>query len=198
MPRVRLAAPADHEPLDDVARFVHLFLRDGRQAGPPRGLGHEGQGHHRGAGQVVAGLLVADVQERPHTPGGGEHRHRALHIDPDVTGVHRHRVRLGRGQAGGEGVVHQQPPYVAEGDMPDQILDVHAAVAEGAPFPVGLGDLRLKRDNAFETGPEVGHLPSSRLLVSDVTHSRARSGGRGGGWRTPLPDQFNLAGSTYW
>ena len=68
----------------------------------------------------------------------------------------------------------QQAPHVAEGDVPDQILDVHAAVAEGAPFPVGLGDLRLKRDNAFETGPEVGHLPSARLLVSDVTHSRAR------------------------
>jgi len=33
--------------------------------------------------------------------------------------------------------------------------------------------------------------------VSDVTPLPGL-GGRGGGWRTPLPDQFNLAGSAYW
>ena len=77
--------------------------------------------------------------------------------------MHRYRVRAGRGQAGGEGVVHQQAPHVAEGDVPDQVLDVDAAVAEGSPLPVRLGDLRLERDNAFEPGPELGHLP---LLAS--------------------------------
>ena len=40
---------------------------------------------------------------------------------------------------------------------PDELLDVDAAIAEGAALAVGLGDLGLDGDDAFETRLEVAH-----------------------------------------
>jgi hypothetical protein len=37
----------------------------------------------------------------------------------------------------------------------DEFLDVHAPVAEGAALLVGLGDLGLERDDAFEARLEI-------------------------------------------
>ena len=101
-----------------------------RLAEPAGGLGDERQRHDRGPGEVVAGLLVADVQQLVHAPGGREHGQGALHVDPDVTGVHRDRVGLGGRQPGRELVVDQQAPDVPVGDVADELLDVDAAVAE--------------------------------------------------------------------
>jgi hypothetical protein len=39
----------------------------------------------------------------------------------------------------------------------DELLDVDAAIAENAAFAVGLGDLGLDGDDAFEARLEVGH-----------------------------------------
>jgi hypothetical protein len=39
--------------------------------------------------------------------------------------------------------------------VPDELLDVDAAVAERAAFAVGLGDLRFDRDDALEPRLEV-------------------------------------------
>ena len=86
--------------------------------------------------------------------------------------MHRDRVRLGRRQAGREGVIHQQAPDVAVGHVPDQFLDVHPAVAERAAFLVGLGDLRLERDDALQSGREVGHLPCLHLLCQLLAGAR--------------------------
>ena len=41
--------------------------------------------------------------------------------------------------------------------MPDELLDVDPAIAERAPFAVGLGDLRLDGDDALQTWLEVVH-----------------------------------------
>jgi len=39
----------------------------------------------------------------------------------------------------------------------DQILDVDASVPECAALSIRFGDLRLERDDSFESGYEVGH-----------------------------------------
>jgi hypothetical protein len=76
--------------------------------------------------------------------------------------VHRDGERLGRWEARTELAVDQEGPDVAEGDLADQVLDVDAAVAQGAAVLVGFGDLRLEGDDAFQAGYEVvGHLACS-------------------------------------
>ena len=160
---VGLAAPADHEAFDDGLGLVDLALRDHGQALAAGGLGDVRQGHDGGAGEVVAGLLVVDVEERACRPQhGGEHGERGLDVDADVAGVDRDRERLGGRQAGVEGAVDEQAPDVAEGDVADQVLDVDAAVAQGAALLVRFGDLRLERDDSFEPGYEVGHQAAPR------------------------------------
>lgn len=146
---VGLAAPADHEPFDHGLGLVDLALRDHGQALAARGLGDVGQGHDGGPGEVVAGLGGVDVQQGFEAPGGGEHGEGGLDVDPDVAGVHGDGEGLGGRQAGVEGPVDEQAPDVAEGDVPDQVLDVDAAVAKGAALLVGFGDLRLERDDSL-------------------------------------------------
>jgi hypothetical protein len=77
--RIGLAAPADEEALGDRGGLVDLGLRHGRPAGAARGLRDEGERHHRRPREVVAGLLVGDVDEGLEPPLGAEHRQRGLH-----------------------------------------------------------------------------------------------------------------------
>ncbi len=69
-------------------------------------------------------------------------------------------IGSGNGSAGAQSVaepaVDQQRPHVAEGDpVPDQVLDVHPAVAQRAAVLVGLGDLGGEGDDAFQARDEV-------------------------------------------
>jgi hypothetical protein len=113
-------------------------------------------------GELLAGLVRVDVQQRPVAPDRGQHRQGCLHVDPDVTGVHRDRERLGRGQARAELAVDQQGPHVAEGHLADQVLDVDPPVTECPAVLVGFGDLGLEGNDALEAGYEVvGHLACS-------------------------------------
>src|SRR2546423_57393 len=82
---------------------------------------------------------------------------RALNVHADIAGMDGDREGLGGREAGVERAVDQEPPDVAEGDAPDEILDVDTAVAECAAFLVRFGDLRLERYDSFEPGYEVGH-----------------------------------------
>ena len=91
--------------------------------------------------RFVAGLVVVDVEQRLEPPHRGELREGRLHVDPDVAGVHRQRERLGRRQARVELVVDEQPPDLAEGHPPDEVVDVDPPVAQRATLLVGLGDL---------------------------------------------------------
>ena len=162
VPGVGLAPPADHEPLDDGLGLVDAALRHRRDADAAGGLGDVGQRHDGGPGELLAGLLGVDVEQRLVAPDRGEHRQGRLHVDAHVTGVHRDRERLGRRESGTELAVDQEGPDVAEGDLADQVLDVDAAVAQRAAVLVRFGDLRLEGDDAFQAGYEVvGHLACS-------------------------------------
>ena len=153
---VGLAAPTDHEPLDDGVRLVDLALGHHRAVLAAGGLGDERQGHHRGAREILADLLGVDVQHRPEAPDRSELRQGALDVDPYVTGVDREREGLGRRQAGVELVVDEQAPDVTEGHPPDQVVDVDAAVAQRATLLVRFGNHRLEGDDALKAWPEVG------------------------------------------
>src|SRR3954469_7096092 len=153
---VGLTAPTDHEPLDDRLAFVDALLRHHRLAQTTRGLRDERHRGDRASSQVVARLLVVDVEQLLHAPRRSEGRERALHVDADVTGVHRHRERLRRRQARGEAPVHQTAPDGAVEKPPDKVFDVDAAIAQRGTFLVRLGDLGLESDDAFQTGLEDG------------------------------------------
>ena len=64
---------------------------------------------------------------------------------------------LGRRHPRLEAVVHQQAPDLLEGVVPDELLDVDAAVAERGAFPVRLRDLGLEGDDALEAGSKLVH-----------------------------------------
>ncbi len=157
VPRVGFATPAGHEPLGDRRGLVHQALRDHGQPDATGGLRDEGQGHHRGPGEVLPGLVVADVEQLPQAPGGRQHGQRALHVDPDVTGMDRDRIRLGRRQPGREGIVDEKAPDMPVGDVADKLFNVNSPVAECAAFFVRLGDFRLEGDDAFKAWLEVRH-----------------------------------------
>ena len=154
--RVGLAAPADHEALGDGAGLVDLALRHHRLVEAAGRLPDERQGHDGGAGEVVAHLVGVDVERRLEAPHRGEHGERGLDVDAYVPGVHRQGIGLGRRQAGVELVVDEQAPDVAEVDVPDEVVDVDAAVAQRPTLLVRLGDGRLEGDDALEAGLEVG------------------------------------------
>ena len=142
-----------------------------RQADAAGGLRDERHRHDRDVREVVAGLVVVDVEQRLQAPRGREHRDGGLHVDADVAGVDRDRERLGGRQAGVELVVDEQAPDVAEGHLADEVLDVDAAVAQRAALLVGLGDLGLEGDDALESRHEVGHgvLPRRPLMRAHST-----------------------------
>src|SRR5438270_9809244 len=65
--------------------------------------------------------------------------------------------------------VDEQPPDLPERNDPDQVLDVHAAIAKRTARPVGLGDLSGEGDYALEARLNFGgggHL--MRLLAGAV------------------------------
>ena len=149
---VGLAAPADQKALRDRRRLVDLALGDGRLADPARRLSDERQRHHRRPREVVAGLLVGDVDQLTEAPLRGEHRQRRLHVDAGIARAHAQRVRLGRRQTRLQRAVDEQAPDLLERHGADQLLDVDAAVAQRAARAVGLGDLGGEGDHAFEAG----------------------------------------------
>jgi hypothetical protein len=76
-------------------------------------------------------------------------------------------VRLGLGHLGIQVAVDEQAPDVFVRVLPDELLDVHPAIAEGAALAVGLCDLGLDGDDALEARLEVAHtgrnLPGPQL-----------------------------------
>ena len=130
--------------------LVDLALRNRRLAGSARGLGDEGERHHGRPREVVARLLVGDVDQLAEAPLGREHRERGLHVDAGVARAHGERVRLGGGRPGLKRAVDEQAPHLLVGDGADEVLDVDAAVAQRAALAVGLGDLGGEGDDALE------------------------------------------------
>ena len=151
-------------------------LRDRRVPHAARGLRHEAQRHHRGAGEVVARLLVGDVDELLEAPLRGQRREGALHVDARVARADRQRIRYRRRQARLEGPVDEQAPDLLVGHAADELLDVDAAVAQRAALPVGLGDLGGEGDDALQAGLDFGHVGAHVASTgSGSGMSRARS-----------------------
>ena len=62
----------------------------------------------------------------------------------------------GRRQSGQQLAVDEQAPHLLERHVPDQLLDVDAAVAQRATGAVGLGDLGREGDDALEARLDFG------------------------------------------
>ena len=118
---------------------------------------------HRGRqpAQVELCLVIGDVDELSTTPLAAEMSRPRLQVGHRLPGRAMQGVRLGRLQARRERVVDEEPPDLLERDVPDELLDVDAAVAQRAAFPVGFGDLRLEGNDSLESGLEVVHRPES-------------------------------------
>ncbi len=69
-------------------------------------------------------------------------------------------MRLRLGHDGVEVVVDQQAPHPLVRVATHELSDVDAAIAQHTALAIRLGDLRLDRDDAFE----------SRLEVRDLAH----------------------------
>ena len=158
MLRIGLAAPAEQELLgrgpplrDDLVGRGLAPVRDG---GETRDDLH----HHRGeTTEILARLLVGDLVQLPELPLAGEPRGLRLQVGRRVAGQPRGLVRLGIGHLDAQVVVDEKTPDVLVWDVADELLDVDAAVAELPALAVGLGDLRLDGDDAFEPRLELVH-----------------------------------------
>ena len=188
---IGLAAPADQEALGDRLGLVDLALGDRRLADAAGRLGDERERHHRRPREVVARLLVGDVDQLRRSPTAGPSiAERGLDVHARVAGADAQRMRLGRRQSRQQLSVDEQPPHLLERDVADQLLDVDAAVAQRAARAVRLGDLGRERDYALEAGLNFGWLLSSRSCSwrrGLVVHSSDRAG-RGRLARRVRPD----------
>src|SRR5205823_11144757 len=90
-----------------------------------------------------------------------EHRLQVGHVP---AGAHL-QLAVGGRKAGLERLV-DEPPDLLERDDADELLDVDAAVPELPALAVGLGDLRLERDDAREARREIAH---ARAPAADRT-----------------------------
>jgi hypothetical protein len=154
---VRLAAPPRQEALGDGARPVDHGLGHGRAADAAGRLGHERQRHDRRPRELVARLLVGDVDDGLEAPLRAEHGQRGLHVDARVARADGQGMRLRGRQARLRGAVDEQAPDLLERHAADELLDVDAAVAERAALLVGLGDLGGEGDDALEAGLDFAH-----------------------------------------
>ena len=155
---IGLTAPSAHKALDNSRCFIDVTLRDHRLADSTRGLRDERQCHDGNMREVLPGHVIVNIQQRLKPPRGCEHRDRRLDVHTDVAGVDGDGEGLCRWQTRIELGVHEESPYVAVGDTSHKVFDIHAAVAQGAAFTVGLGDLGFEGDDAFESGDEVAHV----------------------------------------
>jgi hypothetical protein len=163
--RAGLAAPPDQEALRDRRGPVDLALRQRRAARAARGLRDERQRHHRGARQVVARVCLVDVDQRLQAPFRPQHGQRGLRVDARVARADGERMRLGGREPGLERAVDEQAPDLLERDAAHQLLDVDAAVAQGAAVAVGLSDLGGEGDHALEPGLDLDHVRSLRAVL---------------------------------
>ncbi len=153
--RSRKRSAAVFPPRDDVVGDgVLVAVGDPRRTCDDR---HDLRGE---PAEVVPRLLVGDLGDLPEAPDAGEPRDLGLCVRRRVAREGRGLVRVRLRHARLEALVDEEPPHLLVGDVPDELLDVDAPVAERTTLAIRLGDLRLDRDDAFE----------SRLEVRDFAH----------------------------
>ena len=164
--RVGLAPPLEEEALGGRLTLGDRLRRDPVVVpiGDSRRLGGDRDELGREAAQILARLVVRDVDQLLDAPLGAEPRGHGLEVGRRVPRQAAALVGLGGGQPRREALVDEQAPDLLEAVVADELLDVDAAVAERAALAVGLGDLGLERDDAFESGLEVAH----RLSLSSA------------------------------
>ena len=133
--------------------FADLGLGD-RRLLPARCLRDDRQGRARELREIVARLLVGDVDDLLHPPLRAERRERGLEVGGHGPARILELDPVDRLQRRVDVLVDEQPPDVLERVAADELLDVDAAIAERAAVLVRLGDLRLERDHAFEPRAE--------------------------------------------
>ena len=155
--RVGLASPAKEELLrrglpacdDLVGNGVRLPVGEPGRPGDDR--------HHlrREPAEILAHLLVGDLVELSELPFAGKPRRLRLEVGRCIACQSDRFVRLRIRHLRVDVVVDEQAPHVLVGDLPDERLDVDTAVAERSALAVGLHDLGLDGDDAFEAWSEV-------------------------------------------
>jgi hypothetical protein len=174
VPRVGLAAPANQELGGDVLALLDLGLGHRRLVAARR-LRDDRERRRREAGEVVARLFGLDVDQLLQAPLRAQRRERRLKVGHDRAARIMQLDPLRLRHARLEAPVDEQAPDLLEGVVPDELLDVDPPVPERRAFLVGLRDLRLERDHAFEPWPEVVHGPhasaSSGALLTECLHT---------------------------
>ena len=153
MPRVGLAAPADQELRGRVLALRDLGVRHRAAAVAARRLRDDRERRRREPGQIVARLLGVDVDEllRAPTSAPSVARPACRSAGTEPLGSCS-SIRSAGGMRRVDVLVDEQAPDVLERVTADELLDVDAAIAKRAAVLVGLRDLRLERDDAFEAG----------------------------------------------
>src|SRR5436190_1158844 len=155
--RIGLAAPSEQELLGSRPALRDHVVGDriGLAVGDTRRARNDPHHLRREAAEIFPCLLIGDLVELPELPLAGEPRRLGLQVGRRVAGEMRRLVRLGIGHLRLEVVIDEQPPDVLVRVVPHELLDVDAPITKHAAFPVGLGNLRLDGDDAFEARLEV-------------------------------------------
>ena len=157
---IRLAAPLEQEALGGRFALLDDLRRDpiGVAAGDPERLRRNREQCRREPAEILAGDVIGDVDELAEIPVGTERGGDRLQVGRRVARQAGVLARLGDRQPGLEALVHEQSPDLLEGAAADELLDVDAAVAERPALAIGLRDLRLEGDDAFQARLEVVHV----------------------------------------
>ena len=180
-------------PRDDVVRN-----RSRRAVGQASRASDDRHHLRRQPAEVLARLLVRDLVELAQAPMSREPRGLGLEIGRRVAGEARRLVRLGLGHHRVEVVVDEQAPDPLVRVPADELLDVDAPIAEDAALAVGLGDLGLDRDDAFEPRLEVARPRSfreGRYLTGIPQACQVRSAAADGPSRHPHSRRRDRAGA---
>ncbi len=176
VPGIGLAAPLEQEALGgDLAPFHHRAVDRPRVAvAETRRLRSDGEHQGGDASEVLARLVVGDVDQLVERPVRTEARRHRLQVGRRVACQVGCGVRLRRRQPGLRRLVHEEAPHLLEVHVADELLDVDAAVAERSTVAIGLRDLRLEGHDALESRLEIAHrspfpLGANRLLPRDGT-----------------------------
>ena len=166
VPGVGLAAPADQEALRDRGGLVDLRLRDRRPAHAACGLRHERERHHGHAREVVARLLVGDVDQLAEAPLRRELRERRLEVHARVAGAHRERMRLRRRQPRLVLPVHEQAPDLLVRDLARRAPRCPPRDSGAPRPPCRARRPSLERDDSLEPRRNLYQRHGRRILTS--------------------------------
>ena len=134
-----------------------------------RGPRHDRHELGRQPPEIVTRLLVRDVCQLAEPPDAGQAGDLRLRVGGGLTRKPARLVRLGLRHAGLEALVDEEPPHLLVRHLPDELLDVDAAIAQRPAFAVRLRDLGLDGDDALEPWPEFGRFAHRPVSARDAT-----------------------------